>query len=146
MNWFKSNASLKIVSLLLAIVVWFFVKAVTTETHALPRTPSSVLHLLGLLNEAQPVERDVPVELILTGKLPPGFEIERTNAVPSHVRIKGPKTVVESLKSIETLPVDLTDRRVSFRERVDLALSDSGITPISHARVDVDVRIREITR
>jgi|GEM_PF-2758296 YbbR domain-containing protein len=146
MKWFRSNIALKIVSLVLAIVVWFFVKAMTTETHALPHSAAGVFHVLGLLHDAQSVERDAPVHLVLTGQLPPGFEMERTNAVPNVVRVKGPKAVIDSLAAVETVPVDLTERRISFRERVDLVLSNPDVSLVSPARVDVDVRIREITR
>ena len=146
MQWFTSNTTLKLVSLLLAIIMWFFVKAVTTENRGPAQSSSSILHLLGLVSKTAMMERNLDVRLVLTGQLPAGYEIERTNVVPRIVRIKGPKTLVESLAVVETLPIDLTDRRVSFHERVDLALPDTDLVPINHARVEADVRIREITR
>ncbi len=145
MQWFTSNTTLKLVSLLLAIIVWFFVKTVTTETRTPSHTSPSILHLLGLVSNTPMMERDLAVRLVLTGQLPAGYEIERTNVVPRTVRIKGSKTLVESLAVVETLPIDLTDRRVSFHERVDLVLPDADLVS-NHARVEADVRIREITR
>ena len=136
---------MKLVSLLLAIIVWFFVKTVTTETRTPSHTSPSILHLLGLVSNTPMMERDLAVRLVLTGQLPAGYEIERTNVVPRTVRIKGSKTLVESLAVVETLPIDLTDRRVSFHERVDLVLPDADLVS-NHARVEADVRIREITR
>ena len=70
MQWFKSNTTLKLVSLLLAIIVWFFVKALTTETRVPQHAPTSLFRLLGLVGETRPVAHE------------PG----RTNAVPSTIR------------------------------------------------------------
>jgi hypothetical protein len=54
MEWFKSNTTLKLVSLLLAIIVWIFVKALITETSVPQRAPTSILRLLGLVSETHP--------------------------------------------------------------------------------------------
>jgi hypothetical protein len=54
MQWFKSNTSLKLVSLLLAIIVWLFVKALITETRVPQRPPPSLFRLLGLVSETPP--------------------------------------------------------------------------------------------
>jgi len=66
MQWFKSNMTLKLVSLLLAIIVWIFVKTLITETSVPQRTPTSIFRLLGLVDETRPVVR----------------QPARTNAVP----------------------------------------------------------------
>jgi hypothetical protein len=67
MQWFKSNSTLKLLSLLLAIIVWFFVKALITETRVPPQTPTSLFRLLGLVSETP-------------------HQPERTNAVPRSTR------------------------------------------------------------
>lgn len=54
MQWFKSNSTLKLVSLLLAIIVWLFVKALITETRAPQQPPPSLFRLLGLVGESPP--------------------------------------------------------------------------------------------
>ncbi len=92
------------------------------------------------------IERDAAVISLLTGELPAGYEVERTNVIPSKVRIKGPRSLLEPLTSIETLPIDLTGRRISFRERVDLAPPDPNIMLLNYSRVEADVRIRETPR
>jgi len=146
MQWLTSNTTLKLISVLLAIVVWLFIKALTVEPAGAPQPPGGLLHHLGLLGEKQIVEREVPVRLVFSGKLPSGFTAERTNVVPRTVRVKGPKTILGSLRHVETLPVDLTDRRISFRQRVDLAPSDPRVILLSHTSVEVDIRIREPNR
>lgn len=88
------------------------------------------------------VERELPVKLMLTGELPAGLNLERTTVIPSTVRVTGPKTTLEPLKFIETLPIDLTGRRVSFRERVGLAPSESGIASLRQW-VEAEMRVME---
>jgi hypothetical protein len=60
MQWFKSNTTLKLVSLLLAIIVWFFVKALITETPPPQSTSSGLLRLLGLVGESHSATNVVP--------------------------------------------------------------------------------------
>jgi hypothetical protein len=55
--------------------------------------------------------------------------------------VKGPKALLDSMTGITTLPIDVTGRRTSFRERVEL-------TPLAFPEglaqrhwVEVDVRI-----
>jgi hypothetical protein len=60
MQWFKSNTTLKLISLLLAIIVWFFVKALITETPAPKDEPSGLLRMLGLVGGSRPSTNAVP--------------------------------------------------------------------------------------
>ncbi|MCX7885646.1 MAG: hypothetical protein N3B01_00105 [Verrucomicrobiae bacterium] len=47
-KWFKTNLRLKLASLLLAIVVWFFIKALITEpTSRVAQPQASVFRYLG---------------------------------------------------------------------------------------------------
>ena len=87
------------------------------------------------------IERELPVQPQLSGELPPSVAVERVATTPETVRLKGPKTVLDGLNSVATLPIDLTNRRTSFRERVDLAAPPS-VSEVSLRRwVEVDVRI-----
>jgi hypothetical protein len=54
--------------------------------------------------------------------------------------------VLDHLQDIETLPIDLTNRRISFRERVQLALPDPSLTPVRLNAVEADLRIGERNR
>lgn len=39
MAWFRSNTALKIAALVLAVMIWFFVKAITSESRTIERVP-----------------------------------------------------------------------------------------------------------
>ena len=93
------------------------------------------------VNVDELIERELPVEPQLGGELPPNLSIERVVTQPETVKVKGPKALLNRMKSITTLPVDVTGRRTSFRERVEL-------TPLAFPEglaqrhwVEVDVRI-----
>lgn len=91
----------------------------------------------------QMVDRELPVKLAFMGELPGGRELEQALATPPKVSVRGPKTLLDGLTTIETLPIDLTGRRVSFRERVDLTSADPSVVPLRRRWIEVDVRIGE---
>jgi YbbR domain-containing protein len=93
------------------------------------------------VNVDEMIERELPVQPQLGGEMPPNLSIERVVTQPETVKVKGPKALLNGMKSITTLPVDVTGRRTSFRERVEL-------TPLAFPEglaqrhwVEVDVRI-----
>jgi YbbR domain-containing protein len=86
--------------------------------------------------------RELPVEPELTGALPVGYEIERIELHPARVVVRGPATRLAQQSSVHTLPIDLTGRHTSFRERVELALDALMELPNARRWVEVDVRIR----
>jgi len=215
-QWVTTNAGLKIVAILLAVVTWFFVQGITSDKRIIevvpleivPRPGQLLLHqsastvsvvIRGTLDDLRQVqradfaaridltavkdpgrhtvalgpdiirhpprvqvvqvvppsvtvqtdeslERTVPVKPVLTGEVPPGYIIERTNLVPAQVQVRGPRSLVIGMTEIETLPIDLTGRRISFRERVQLALPDPNVTLVKRNAVEADLRIAEASR
>jgi YbbR domain-containing protein len=89
----------------------------------------------------QLLERELPVQPQFAGELPPGVAIERVLTNPDVVRLKGPKTLLDSLSGAATLPIDLTGRRTSFRERVELSPLPFPSAPSQRQWVEMDVRI-----
>jgi YbbR domain-containing protein len=213
MRWLTTNTGLKVVSLILATVTWYFVRSITNDTRTMEGVPldikvkpgtsllsasarqvnvvvsgtredvrqvyrydlSAVLDLsredrtgeldvpLGVRAVRHPsrvqvvqvapssitvridqlVERELTVKPDITGELPSGFVIERILVRPQNVPVKGPKLLLDKLTAMDTLPIDVTGRRTSFREWVDLALTDPNIAPTQRRWVEVDVRIAE---
>jgi YbbR domain-containing protein len=93
------------------------------------------------VNIDQLVEREFRVQPQFAGELPPAVTIERVLATPESVKLKGPKTVLDSLSVAATLPIDLTGRHTSFRERVELTPLALAIGSSQRQWVEVDVRI-----
>lgn len=211
MGWISNNASLKVVSLVLAVFTWFFVQRITSDSRTINDVPlevkaksgltvlqtsastvnvtvrgtredvrqvsaldlSAVVDLTGddhrgpvtvhlspssvrasrrvrvieivpsevTVNVDEMIVRDLPVQPQFGGELPPNLSVERVLTQPETVKVKGPKTLLGGMSSIATLPIDVTGRRTSFRERVEL-------TPLAFPEglaqrhwVEVDVRI-----
>jgi YbbR domain-containing protein len=91
----------------------------------------------------QIVEQEFTVRPQLTGDPMPGHHVERVLVRPTTVRLKGPKSQFGTNTTVETLPVDLTGRRASFREWVELQSFDPNAGPKERRWVEVDVRLAE---
>jgi YbbR domain-containing protein len=211
MGWSPNDTALKLVSLVLAICTWFFVKSITSDSRVIEGVPVEVKAKTGLtvlqtsastisvkvrgtpedvrqvsrqdlsavvdltddnrlgpvtkrltpqairhsrrvqvaeidpaevtVNVDRMIERELPVHPQLGGELPPNLSIERVITQPETVKVKGPKTLLDGMKGIATLPVDVTGRRTSFRERVELTPLEFPEGLAQRHWVEVDVRI-----
>lgn len=60
------------------------------------------------------VERSIKVEPKLEGKVPDGFEVYSTGINPASVRVRGPASVINSLKQAPTESISLEGKSSSF--------------------------------
>ena len=211
MRWLTSNAGLRIISLLLAMFTWLFVKGITSDSRTIDGvslevrtkpglavlqtnastvsvvvrgtredvrqvsrqdlsavvdltrtnrlglitvklTPRSVRHSRRVqVSEIDPPEitvnldemitRELQVQPQFAGELPTGLAIERVITKPEAVNVEGPKMLLNRMSSIATLPIDVTGRRTSFRERVELTPLQIPEGLAQRQWVEVDVRI-----
>jgi YbbR domain-containing protein len=93
------------------------------------------------VNVDEMIERELPVQPQFTGELPPGLAIERVITKPEKVQVNGPKTLLNRTANVTTLPIDVTGRRTSFRERVELTPLQLPEGLAERHWVEVDVRI-----
>jgi len=93
------------------------------------------------VNVDEIIDRELPVRPQFTGELPPGLAIERVMTKPDKIDVKGPKAVLNNMSDITTLPIDVTGRRTSFRERVELTPLRIPEEMAQRRWVEVDVRI-----
>ncbi len=212
-SWITNDIRLKLVSVVLATVTWFFVKSITSDSRLIEGVPLEVKARTGLtvlqtsansvnvavrgtpedvrqasrqdlsavvdlshddrvgpitvkvtpkairhsrrvqiseidpsevtVNVDQLIERVLPVQpqVAGAGQLPANLSIERVVTEPPTVRVRGPRTLLDGMTSISTLPIDVSGRRTSFRERVELVplAFPEGLT--QRQWVEVDVRI-----
>jgi YbbR domain-containing protein len=87
------------------------------------------------------VSRELPVEPQFAGELASGLAIERVVTKPEVIEAKGPKTSLNKVSKITTLPIDVTGRHTSFRERVELTPLQIPESMAQRHWVEVDVRI-----
>jgi YbbR domain-containing protein len=93
------------------------------------------------VNVDEMIERELPVQPQLAGEMPSSLSIERVVTDPETVKVKGPKMLLTGMTSIATLPIDVTGRRTSFRERVELTPLPFPEGMAQRHWVEVDVRI-----
>jgi YbbR domain-containing protein len=93
------------------------------------------------VNVDEMIERELPVQPQLAGEMPSSLSIERVVTEPATEKVKGPKMLLNGMTSIATLPIDVTGRRTSFRERVELTPLPFPEGMAQRHWVEVDVRI-----
>lgn len=87
--------------------------------------------------------RDLPVNLVFSGKPAPGYVLSESLVKPNMILIRGPKNVLEKLDKIDTKPIDLTGVSESFRKEISPhILEDVEILSTSKV-VQADIHITE---
>jgi hypothetical protein len=90
------------------------------------------------------IEREVPVIVETEGNLPEGYEFSAPpTVIPAKVSVRGPASFVNSLTSVSTERIDLTNRYGNFiASQVPLNVVNSKVTQLT-AVVDVSFNIKE---
>ena len=88
------------------------------------------------------IEHEVPVQIETEGELPDGYEFSAPPIVnPARVSVRGPASFVNSLTSVSTERIDLTNRRGNFvASQIPLNVVNSKVTQLT-AVVDVNFSI-----
>ncbi|NQT88915.1 hypothetical protein HQ560_19260 [bacterium] len=93
--------------------------------------------------------RSLPVRAALDGEPETDYEVSEATVVPKEVMVRGPKTVIDRLEIIETLPVSVAGLKENFRRKADLPETvDAGALGAVHIEatprvVDVVVTVGE---
>jgi YbbR domain-containing protein len=93
------------------------------------------------VNVDEMIARELTVQPQFAGELAGGLAIERVITKPEAVEVKGPKTLLNRMSNLSTLPIDVSGRRTSFRERVELTPLQIPESMAQRHWVEVDVRI-----
>jgi YbbR domain-containing protein len=72
-----------------------------------------------------------------------GFVIDKTTVTPESLEIEGPANHVSSLDKIPSTSIDLTGRRATFRQSVDLDIADPVIRVVNPSPITVEVVVRK---
>lgn len=96
-----------------------------------------------LVNLEKVIEREIQVKPAVEGELPPETETYSITVSPAKVRVRGAESIINSLDSISTEPINIANRRESFiASQVGLNILNSKITPLDSI-VDVNIHIGE---
>ncbi len=86
--------------------------------------------------------RVVPIEPVILGATADGYELRQINVFPPNVKIQGPRSKVEGLRTIRTTPLNITGLSKSITQKVDLVLSEN-VELVDAAEIEVRAIIRE---
>jgi len=70
------------------------------------------------------IERKLPVEVAISGKPRPGYEVSGAAATPSEVTVRGPALLLDTMEAVRTLDVSVLDEQADLRR--DVALQTVG--------------------
>lgn len=88
--------------------------------------------------------KTVSIEPSIVGAIAPGYVLTNIEVYPGDIEVKGDRDSVNTLKFIETLPVNLTNVDSSFEIQTALSLPDGIILSGTSAEINVLVTIEKI--
>ena len=88
--------------------------------------------------------RDVPVQIRYAGNPMPGYRIARQDLSPDHLRVIGPRSRVEQLRSIDTDPINLNGIITESETRVNTFVDDPQLRIDGNSTVRVRLVMERI--
>lgn len=88
---------------------------------------------------SQMLSTHVPVKLVMTGELPKGVVVTKTEIIPESIRITAPPSVLKELKEVKTKPMDISTLDGSVVSAVELDLPEKLIPELRTVQVRISV-------
>ena len=88
---------------------------------------------------SQMLSTNVPVKLVVTGELPKGIVVTKTEILPESIRITAPPSVLKELKEVKTKPMDISKLDGSVVSAVELDLPEKIIPELRTVQVRISV-------
>ena len=110
----------------------------------LQTTPSKVNVTIPVSNPTATnnIEKTVPLTYVKKGSLPEGLAVTNIGIEPNEVTISGPKDVLDNIKSLEGVEVDLS--KITESTTFDASvLLPKGVTNVSPSQVKVSVEVQK---
>jgi YbbR domain-containing protein len=92
------------------------------------------------------VSRDVPVQARYSGAPPAGYEMLRAELQPPTLRVRGPRSHVAAVTSIETDPIDLTGIVGERAGQVNVWTGEPQVQPEAQSAVTWKVIVQKTNR
>ncbi|MBY0596498.1 CdaR family protein [Bacillus bingmayongensis] len=110
----------------------------------LQTTPSKVNVTIPVSNPTvtNNIEKTVPLNYVKKGSVPEGLTVTNISVEPNEVTISGPKDVLDNIKSLEGVEVDLS--KITESTTFDASvLLPKGVTNVSPGQVKVSVEVQK---
>ena len=88
---------------------------------------------------SQMLSVDIPVKLVMSGELPKGIIVTKSEVLPNKVRITAPPSMLKELKAIDTKPVDVSKLEGSTVVAAELDLPEKVIPELRTVQIRLSV-------
>lgn len=88
---------------------------------------------------SQMLSVDIPVKLVVSGELPKGVTVTKTEILPEKVRITAPPSLLKELKAINTKPVDISKLAGSTAVAAELDLPEKVLPEVRTVQIRLSV-------
>ena len=88
---------------------------------------------------SQMLSVDIPVKLVVSGELPKGITVTKSEILPEKVRITAPPSLLQELHSINTKPIDVSNLTGSVVVAAELDLPEKIIPELRTVQVRLSV-------
>ena len=88
---------------------------------------------------SQMLSVDIPVKLVVSGELPKGITVTKSEILPDKVRITAPPSLLKELHSINTKPIDVSNLTGSVVVAAELDLPEKIIPELRTVQVRLSV-------
>ena len=122
---------------------------VVISTDSLPLQLPSGIAVLRIqpasitLSIDQLIQRPIPVEAQIKGKIGPGYALKEITLSPDKILVSGPKSLLEQQTTLKTAPIDLEGRTRPETIPVSLALSSELMSLIGETSVAAKITVQE---
>lgn len=137
-KWFANNMGLKILSLFLAIFVWFYVSQFIKHG-IVARAPVSILKTPEI------VSKYLLVEPRIKGEPAKGYRVvsEKITVTPYKTLVVGPESLLQDVNKVYTRPVDIEGEKRTVKKKVPIeSIEETKIGEVE--LVDVEIPIERI--
>ncbi len=122
---------------------------VVISTDSLPLQLPSGISVLRIqpasitLSIDQLVQRRIPVEAQVTGKVGLGYALKELTLTPNEILVSGPESLLAEQEVLKTVPIDLEGKTRSETVPVNLALSSELMSLIGETTVAAKITMQE---
>ena len=123
-RWITNNIGLKLLSLILAIITWYYVSG------ELARLKSEEEEAIVSMLHYEVISKKLPVKVTIVGEVRKDCKIEMDGVavVPESIIVMGPKHILSEVTFARTVPIDITEYTRDVTKQVKLAPIAKGMT------------------
>ena len=122
-KWFTNNFGLKILSLMLAVMTWFYV-----DRELMKLRDEEEKAIISMM-QYDIISKKLPVQLTIVGKVREGYELvaDGITVEPETIVVVGPENILTEVTSARTVPLDISEYTKDTIKQVALAPIARGI-------------------